>query len=190
MIMLASGGSETRKFGNYCTSPSGGLTLGFWSNKNGNKLLTGNVNGTGTTLLPAVMTLLNSCQLRNANGTVHTFTNSYSLFRTWLLGATATNMAYMLSAQLATLKLDLLPPTGYGSVDGNAYDLCSSMIVNALITSAWDQLAMDGNTVAGNPTRIAQEMLKNCIDAINNNGAVVPVTPCSVSFPNPPAPCP
>ena len=39
MIMLASGGSETRMFGNYCLSPSGGLTLGFWSNKNGNKLL-------------------------------------------------------------------------------------------------------------------------------------------------------
>jgi hypothetical protein len=33
-------------------------------------------------------------------------------------------------------------------------------------------------------------MLKNCIDAINNNGDLVPVTPCSYSFPNPPAPCP
>ena len=78
MIMLASGGTETRSFGNYCTSPSGGLTLGFWSNKNGNKLLTGSATGTGTTLLPAVVTLLNSCQLVNANGTIHTFNNSYS----------------------------------------------------------------------------------------------------------------
>ena len=60
MIMLASGGTETRSFGNYCLSPSGGLTLGFWSNKNGNKIITGNTNGTGTTLLPAVVTLLNS----------------------------------------------------------------------------------------------------------------------------------
>ena len=64
------------------------------------------------------------------------------------------------------------------------------MTVNALITTASDQLCMDGNTTAGNPTRVAQEMLKNCIDAINNNGAVVPVTPCPYSFPNPPAPCP
>ena len=131
MIMLASGGTETRKFGNYCTSPSGGLTLGFWSNKNGNKLLTGNANGTGTTLLPAVVTLLNSCQLVNANGTIHTFTNSYSAFRTWLLGATATNMAYMLSAQLVALKLDV----NFGFVDGNAFDLCSHMTVNGLIGS-------------------------------------------------------
>jgi hypothetical protein len=35
--------------------------------------------------------------------------------------------------------------------------------------------------MGSNPTRTAQEMLKNCIDAINNNGAVVPVTPCDHS---------
>jgi hypothetical protein len=184
MIMLASGGTETRTFGNYCLSPSGGLTLGFWSNKNGQKILTGST--TGPNLLGPVVTLLNSCQMRNKDGTVHTFTNSYSAFRTWLLGATATNMAYMLSAQLATLKLDV----NFLYVDGNAYDLCSSSTVNGLITTACDQLAMDGNTVSGNPTRIAQEMLKNCIDAINNNGAVIPTTPCGYTFPTPPAPCP
>jgi hypothetical protein len=64
------------------------------------------------------------------------------------------------------------------------------MTVSSLITTACDKLAMDGNTVAGNPTRGAQETIKNCIDAINNNGPVVPVTPCSYTFPNPPAPCP
>src|SRR6266550_4037701 len=155
IVFPPSGGSETRTFGNYCTSPSGGLTLGFWSNKNGNKLLTGNANGTGTTLLPAVVTLLNSCQMRNANGTVHVFTNTYSAFRSWLLSATATNMAYMLSAQLAALKLDV----NFTFVDGNAFDLCSNSTVNGLIATACDQLAMDGNTVAGNPTRIGQEHL-------------------------------
>src|SRR5207253_9295929 len=95
IVFPAAGGNETRTLGNYCTSPSGGLTLGFWSNKNGNKIITGNTSGNGTTLLPAVVTLLNSCQLRNANGAVHTFTNTYSAFKSWLLGATATNMAYM-----------------------------------------------------------------------------------------------
>jgi hypothetical protein len=193
IVFPQGGGNETRTFGNYCTSPSGGLTLGFWSNKNGNKLLTGNANGTGATLLPAVVSLLNAptgtCNtgfLRNAGGTVHVFTNSYSAFRTWLLSATATNMAYMLSAQLATLKLDVY----FNFVDGNAYDLCSSMTVNGLISTASDQLCMDGNTVSGNPTRLAQETLKNCIDAINNNGALVPVAPCPYTFPSPPAPCP
>jgi hypothetical protein len=76
--------------------------------------------------------------MRNANGTVHTFTNSYSLFRTWLLGANGTNMAYMLSAQLVALKLDV----NFGFVDGNAYDLCSSSTVNGLISTACDQLGM------------------------------------------------
>jgi len=83
----------------------------------------------------------------------------------------------MLSAQLAALKLDV----NFNKVDGNAFDLCSSMTVNSLISTACDQLAMDGNTVAGNPTRLVQESLKNCIDAINNNGPVVPVTPCDHS---------
>jgi len=105
-----------------------------------------------------------------------------------LLGGTATNMAYMLSVQLAALKLDV----AYAGVDGNAFDLCSHMTVNGLIGAACDSMTGPGNqlTLAGNPSRPGQEMLKNCIDAINNNGAVVPVTPCPFSFPNPPAPCP
>ena len=187
-IMLASGGTETRTFGNYCTAPGGGLTMGFWSNKNGNKIITGNTSGNGTTLLAPVVTLLNSCQLVNANGTIHTFTNSYSAFRTWLLGANATNMAYMLSAQLAALKLNVYNQ----NVDGNAFDLCSHMTVNGLIGAACDSMTGPGNqlTLAGNPSRPGQEMLKNCIDQINNNGDLIPVTPCAYSFPNPPAPCP
>ena len=189
MIMLASGGTETHSFGNYCLSPSGGLTLGFWSNKNGNKLLTGNANGTGTTLLPAVVTLLNSCALFITR-TGHSIPSTAPTpqFRTWLLGATATNMAYMLSAQWAALKLDV----NFGFVDGNAFDLCSHMTVNNLILAACDSMTGPGNqlTLAGNPSRPGQEMLKNCIDKINNNGDVVPTTPCPYTFPNPPVPCP
>ena len=117
------------------------------------------------------MTLLNSCQLVNANGTIHTFTNSYSAFRTWLLGAKATNMAYLLSAQLATLKLDVY----FNKVDGNAYDLCSNGTVNQLIAAVCADLATNGNTPAGNVNRPPQELWKNCMDAINNNGPVVPV---------------
>jgi hypothetical protein len=75
-------------------------------------------------------------------------------------------------------------------VDVNAFDLCSSMTVKGLRNAACDTLDTDGNTPAGHPARLVQEMLKNCIDAINNNGLVVPVTPCPYTFPNPPAPCP
>jgi len=93
-------------FGNYCyRAPSNGFTLGYWSNKNGQQILM-NVD-------PQWRTLLNGLNLRNANGTPYTvpttgnFGTAYNNFRTWLLGATATNMAYMLSAQLAATTLDL-----------------------------------------------------------------------------------
>jgi hypothetical protein len=200
IIFPPAGGTQTIAFGNYCTQPSGGLTLGFWSNKNGNKVLTGNTSGVGTTLLTAVTNLLNSpCtgggRFVNANGQIHNFTGTYADFKNWLLGANATNMAYMLSAQMATLLLD----THYGAtigappvVDGNAFDLCSHMTINGLLAAACDSITGAGNqyTLSGNPSRPGQEMLKNCIDKINNNGDVVPATPCSYTFPTPPAPCP
>ena len=53
--------------------------------------------------LQALDTALN---LRNANGT-NFDPSSYNTFRSWLLSATATNMAYMLSAQLAATSLGL-----------------------------------------------------------------------------------
>jgi len=95
---------QTCDFGNVCTAkPANGLTLGFWSNKNGQQKLQAND--------PAWRTLLNGLNLRNANGTPYTvpggsFSSAYSNFRTWLLNATAVNMAYMLSAQLAANELD------------------------------------------------------------------------------------
>ena len=185
IVFPAAGGNETRTFGNYCTSPSGGLTLGFWSNKNGNKILTGSPTGTGTTLSSAALSVLNSCTyLRNLNGSAHTF-GTYADFRNWLLNANATNMAYMLSVQLATLKLDV----AFVGVDGNAYDLCSGMTLSALISGACDTLRDNPNTISGDPARLPQQSLKNCIDALNNNGAVVPVTPCPHTFASP-TPCP
>jgi len=85
-------------FGNYCfRAPSNGLTLGFWGNKNGEKILGQN---------PGWVALLNNLAcLRNANGTLHTF-STFADLKTWLGSANATNMAYMLSAQLAANVLD------------------------------------------------------------------------------------
>src|SRR5262249_50283467 len=167
---------------------SGGLTLGFWSNKNGNKIITsdGTTTGSGKNLLPGVVTLLNSFCAVNANGSTHTFfaTNGYADFRNWLLGATATNMAYMLSAQLAAMELNVnygVPPN---KVDGNAFDLCSHGTINALMLDAKSLLCGPGGnlTLAGNPLRGSEQVDKDCIDALNNNGSVIPVTPCSVTF--------
>src|SRR5258706_3578804 len=77
-------------FGNYCFSgPSGGLTLGYWSNKNGQRILAQNGR--------AWRTLLNGLNLRNANGSnfdvpmAGPFTNAYARRRTFTLQPTATN---------------------------------------------------------------------------------------------------
>jgi hypothetical protein len=171
---------DTPLFGNYCTVPSGGKTLGFWSNKNGQALITG-----------AQLCALNALNLKDAGGSdfnpvagcsspssSQTSVGKTAL-KNWLLSANATNMAYMLSAQLTAMKLSLLN----GLVDGNSFDLCSDKTVHDLVTAANTALGADGYTPAGDePNRSTQEDLKNCLDALNNNGPVVPTTPCTYSF--------
>ena len=97
------------EFGNLCLGGGGGLTLGFWSNRNGQRLET-----------DADFTALNAMCLRNPNGTIRTFTGTLNqkkaALHDWLLGANATNMASMLSAQLAAMKLNVL----HGNVSGTA----------------------------------------------------------------------
>jgi hypothetical protein len=161
-------------FGNYCTIPSGGLTLGFWSNRNGQAVLQAHD--------PAWRTLLNGLHLVNASGNPYTvpsgsFTTAYASFRTWILGATATNMAYMLSAQLAALELDV----AYKGVLSTSFDLCSGVTINQLMTNATNSLLAHPYTPSGNVDRPGQESMKNCIDAINNNGQVIPAAPCDHS---------
>src|SRR5205085_8080620 len=58
-ITLMSGDNKTVEFGNLCLGAGGGLTLGFWSNKNGQALF-------GADDLALMADTLN---LRNANGT-------------------------------------------------------------------------------------------------------------------------
>src|SRR5207244_12411613 len=117
---LAECDTHNVSFGNVCLGPGGGLTLGFWSNKNGQKLEN-----------CADFTFLNTLCLRNANGTTQIFgpcsTSSglsadKTALNTWLLGGTAVNMAYMLSVQLTAMELNVR----HGSVSGSAlvYEQC------------------------------------------------------------------
>lgn len=163
-------------FGNVCLGPGGGLTLGFWSNKNGQALF-------GSTDL-ALMVSLN---LRNANGT-HFNPTSYSGFKSWLLKATATNMAYMLSAQLAAMELNvfngkvsggsMIYAPGTTSANGSGF-----ATVNAVMTEANTELGLHGYTVAAGATRSYQEALKNALDKANNNKNFVQSGPCAFNSP-------
>lgn len=158
-------------FGNVCYENPGGLTIGFWSNKNGQNLETA-----------ADFTALNALNLRNANGTDKDFggslANQKSTYSSWLLAANATNMAYMLSAQLSATVLNVR----HGITDGT-FVVDGSMTVNQLIVYANGLLANPisggpfnlqngGVTINASALRTEQERVKNIFDKINNNGTL------------------
>lgn len=160
-------------FGNvYLTPGCNGYTLGYWSNKNGQAVLSGND--------PAWRNLLNSLYLVKANGSpfevgAGSFSTAVSGFRTWILNATATNMAYMLSAQLAATTLDVsykgLNPDATVFLP-NSLAVCSGVQfvkIGDVINTANALLATDGVTLSGDPNRAPQECVKNILDGINNN---------------------
>ncbi len=166
---------QTVEFGNACVGAGGGLTLGFWSNRNGQALV-------GSTDLA----LLVSLNLRSANGNAFDPAN-YASFRTWILSATATNMAYMLSAQLAAMELNVFN----GSVSGSALvyapgavgaNAAGFITISALMAEANTELGVHGLTTTAGATRTYQEALKNALDRANNNLNFVQATPCAFSF--------
>ena len=180
-ITLAAGGNETVEFGNVCIGAGGGKTLGFWSNKNGQAKM--NDGGTSAPEL-AMLTALN---LRNASG-ANFDPPTYASFRTWILGANATNMAYMLSAQLAAMELNvesgiIVDSTALiyapGTTSANSLGFAT---VSAVMAEANTELGLHGLTLSGSPYRSYQEALKNALDNANNNLTFVQPTPCAFSF--------
>ncbi|MGE5295090.1 MAG: hypothetical protein ACM3VT_09700, partial [Solirubrobacterales bacterium] len=166
------GTSVSQPFGDVCVGCNGGgHTLGFWSNKNGEKT----ISNQGLTLPSGV----------KEDGTVFT-PGSYSQFRTWILSANATNMACMLSAQLAAMKLNVAAGFVSGSalvyapqVPGNTKGFIS---IDSLISQAVAALAKDSYTPSGDSNRQAQEILKNALDDANNNKNFLCLTPCPVAY--------
>ena len=180
LVTLNDGDNTTVEFGNLCLGAGGGLTLGFWSNKNGGKTITENA------LLAGVLAL----NLRKANGTllgVVTLAN----FQKFLLEANATNMANMLSAQLAAMHLNVAS----GKVNGgsliyapgtNSANALGFATVSAVMAEANTLLGTGGATplllLAGHPDRARAEALKTAIDRGNNNLNFVQATPCAFTF--------
>ncbi len=168
-VTVADGGTTSGiNFGNICLGAGGGLTLGFWSNKNGQALETA-----------TDFTLLSGLNLVNANGSARDFTstlaNNKKDLNSWLLNATATNMAYMLSAQLAAMELNV----AHGFVNGNALiyapgttsaNALGFATVNAVMAEGNSLLIAPGNvTVAASALRTSEEAVKTALDKANNN---------------------
>lgn len=171
--------STGNDFGNVCLGPGGGHTLGFWSNRNGQRMIDA-----------GDLAALAALNLRAANGADFN-PASASALRTWLLGGTATNMAYMLSVQLAAMKLNTLNPNGSPFVSASAIVYAGScgnangfITIGDLMDKANTSLGLYPNTLAGHPERAAQECLKNALDAANNNENFVQAEPCDVNYSN------
>ena len=168
----------TVAFGNLCLGGGGGLTLGFWSNNNGKALFGADD-----------LALMVSLNLRNANGTDFN-PASYAAFRTWLLSANATNMAYMLSAQLAAMELNVLNVKVSGSAliyapGTKSTNALGFATVNAVMAEANTELGLHGTAYAADAWRSYQEALKNALDKANNNLNFVQsgADKCPVPFP-------
>jgi hypothetical protein len=164
------------EFGNVCLGAGGGRTLGFWSNRNGQRIFTATDLGK-----------MGELNLRDANGKAFD-PASYTAFRTWLLGANATNMAYMLSAQFAAIYLN----ASHGFIDPYALIYAPGVAsANALgFATIWDvaveanaTLAAAGLTLAGSPARAYQTALKDALDRANNNLNFVQHTPATCPAP-------
>ena len=137
-VTLAAGETKSVSFGNVCTGDGGGLTIGFWGNKDGLALV-------GSTDLQ----MLRDLNLVNANGTAFNPTTAAQL-KTWLSKASATNMAYMLSAQLAAMKLNVFN----GKVSGSALVYAPGVTgANALGFITVDALMAEANAALARPRR-------------------------------------
>jgi hypothetical protein len=96
-------------------------------------------------------------------------------------------MAYMLSAQLAAMQLNVeagFVSTGAliyapGTTSANALGYAT---VGAIIAEANTTLCANGSVLADNPERAHQEALKNALDNANNNLTFVQGTPCPFTF--------
>jgi hypothetical protein len=97
-------------------------------------------------------------------------------------------MAYMLSAQLTAMELNVFNGNvngggliyAPGATSANALGFAS---VNAVMAEANAELGLHGLTLSDSPYRAYQEALKNAMDNANNNKTFVQSMPCAFTFP-------
>ena len=146
-------------------------TLGFWANR-----------GIRLGLVTSVdLDFLSGKNLVDEDGNDFDPATTDEL-RAWLLGGSATNMAYMLSVQLATMILNDInsgrdstqqaiyaPGTNSANADGFA-------VLRDVIIEANVELGLHPITLAGDPNRDYQEALKDALDNANNDLTWVPLS--------------
>ena len=182
-ITLANGDEKDVTFGNLCLGAGGGYTLGFWSNKNGQKLIDAND-----------LAALRDLNLVGYSGNAFDPTTAGQV-KTWLLNGNAVNMSYMLSVQLCAMKLNVLNGSASGSslvyapgigtsglVDVDGDGTSDFLSVADLIAAADAELGTHSTAFDGDAWRGYQQALKNALDDGNNNLNFVQSTPGAFSF--------
>jgi hypothetical protein len=175
--------SLTNNFGNVCLGSGGGLTLGYWHNKNGNNVIKNSLGN-----LSGLNGLLGPLNIVNAAGQFVVPFASLTAFDNWIVGATANNMANMLSAQVAAMKLNVASAgvSGtailYAGTCGNSGLDNKFITVDDLIAASAASLGLHPITIAAGPDRDYQECLKNALDNGNNNKNFVQSSPCAVNY--------
>jgi len=178
--------TEEVTFGTVCVGSGGGFTIGYW-NTSGLPLAT-----------KSDFTALNALNLVTGQGTAQDFTGtaaqSRASLKQFLLGANATNMANMLSAELAAMKLNVL----HGFVNGSALIYAPALSpcgtaglsslgfisINDLMTASNQSLFDHPSTPDGSPDRACQQGLKNALNDANNNKNFTQSSPCTFTFGN------
>ena len=149
-------------FGNLCVGDGGAMSKGFWGNKNGQALIGADD-----------LAMLRALNLVNENGSAFDPTTAAQV-KAWLQSARAVNMAYMLSAQLAAMALNV----HNGQVQGGALvhapgttsaNAAGFATVSALMAEANAELGLHPTAVSGDAWRDYQAALKGALDDANNN---------------------
>jgi hypothetical protein len=132
-------------------------TIGYWRNKHGRNIVQ------QLNILP----LLQALCIVDASGSTVVF-GSVNEYKSWLKGAHAVNMAYMLSAQLVAMHNNVLA----GYVDGKCVvndPQLGVVSISTLMAEAVASLCLHPSTPSGSAERAPQEALKNALDRANNN---------------------
>jgi hypothetical protein len=172
--------SCTIDFGNLCLGWGGGHTIGYWASPNGKTSFLGTDGGASS------LALITSLNLVNGSGSAYDPT-TYQQFATWLTNASATNMAYMLSAQLAAMELNVKTEIvdgadlvyAPGTTSANSLGFAT---IDDLMAEANAELGLHATTFDGSPFRAYQEALKNGLNGANNNLNFVQPAACTRTF--------
>ena len=167
-------------WGNVSIGAGGANAGAFWASKDGQALITTDD-----------LAFLSSLYLRKTTGADFNPATTKALSN-WLVRATDTNMAYVLSVQLAAMQLNvrhtlvngsaLVYAPGlllYGTVGLNSAGFIS---ITDLMSAAAAEIQAHALTTAGSPDRAGQEALKDALEDANNNKNFTQSSPSTFSF--------